>query len=119
MRRPQRALAIRIAAVVSIAALLGPALARAAEEGADDVSAAPPLVRDSHWYDGPRRGFDQAFDLIVVRPLAFVTLGTGCTLFVGSAILTAPNGMEGITDAYDRFVREPYEYFSTRPLGEF
>ena len=118
MRRPHRALAARIAAVVSIAALLGPALARAAEE-TEDVSAPPPLVRDSHWYDGPRRGFDQAFDLILVRPLAALTLGTGCALFVGSAILTAPNGVEGITDAYDRFVREPYEYFSTRPLGEF
>jgi hypothetical protein len=114
MRRARRVLAVRIAAVVAIAALLSPALAQAA-----DVGAGPDLVRDPHWYTGPLRGFDQAFDLIVVRPLSAITLGTGVALFVGTAILTAPNGIEGINDSYDRFVREPYEYFSLRPLGEF
>jgi hypothetical protein len=117
MRRPNRGLATRVAAVAAVAALLVPALSYA-EEGSEDVSAAP-LMGESHWYDTPLRFFDQTFDLIVVRPLSAVTLGTGAALFVGTAILTAPNGIDGISDAYDRFIREPGEYFWSRPLGEF
>ena len=76
-------------------------------------------MRDSSWYDQPLRFFDQTVDLIVIRPLAGLALATGAVLFVPAAILTAPNGMESIEDAYARFIGEPGEYFYSRPLGEF
>lgn len=119
MRRTNRGLASRAAACALIAGLVAPALALAAEEEDADVSAEPPLVRDTNWYDGPLRGFEQTVDLLVVRPLAGLTLATGAVLFVPAAILSSPSGMEAITDAYERFVDEPGQYFWSRPLGEF
>jgi hypothetical protein len=131
MPRSHRGVATRIAAAVLIAGLVSPALARAAEDAegtpaeevsedvTEDVPAEPPLIRDSRWYDEPLRIFDQTIDLIVIRPLAAVTLVAGAAIFVPAAVLTAPNGMEGITDAYERFVNEPAQYFYSRPLGEF
>jgi hypothetical protein len=62
---------------------------------------------------------DVAVDLAVIRPLAAVTLAAGAALFVPAVIMTAPNGVDSMRDAYDRFVREPGEYFYSRPLGEF
>jgi hypothetical protein len=99
---------------VLIAGLLAPAAGRA-----ENAPPAEPAPVEHHWYDGPVRTADVAADLVVIRPLAAVTFLAGMVLFVPAAIMTAPNGRDGVKDAYDRFVREPGEYVYSRPLGEF
>ena len=116
MQRPLARPWPRIAAVVLIAALLAPIAGPAAE---DEEEAVEPAPVEQHWYDGPLRDFDVAFDLIVIRPLAAVTWGAGAALLVPASIMTAPNGWDSVKEAYDRLVREPGDYFYSRPLGEF
>jgi len=60
-----------------------------------------------------------AFDVVVVRPLAFAALPIGCAFFVPAAILTAPNGLDSMKEALEFFVTGPARYVFTRPLGEF
>jgi hypothetical protein len=120
MRNTHRGLASRIAATLLIAGLLAPALARAAEDEPEPAQASlPDPAVGERWYDQPLRMADQVVDLIVIRPLSALTLLAGAGLFIPAAALSAPNGMEGIRDAYERFVSEPGEYFWSRPLGEF
>jgi hypothetical protein len=118
MRRPS--LVLRIATAVLGAGLLAPAMGSAAEGGGAAEKPAPaPAPIPSHWYDVLLHNTNVGVDLIVVRPLAAVTLAAGTALFVPAAIMTAPNGRDSIRDAYQRFVGEPGEYLLTRPLGEF
>lgn len=112
----------RIAAAVLVSWLAGlsaPAVSSGAEDKAEAEKGPPPAPIPTHWYDPLLRNTDIGVDLIVVRPLAAVTLAAGAVLFVPAAIMTAPNGWASIRDAYQRFVAEPGEYFFTRPLGEF
>ena len=53
------------------------------------------------------------------RLIYVLILYAGIVLFIPAVIMTSPNGKDSMKDAYDRFVREPGEYFATRPLGEF
>ena len=103
--------------MVAIAALLAPIAVAADEDAAEEAPPPPPVER--HWYDGTVRGLDIAFDIAVIRPLALVTLGAGAALSVPAFAMTAPNGWDSIKEVYDRLVREPGEYFYSRPLGEF
>lgn len=107
-----------IAALV-LAVLCAPA-PMLAEDEPEEASASelPPPV-ESHWYDRIVREADIAFDLLFIRPAAGVTAAAGVVLFVPAVILTSPNGWDSMTEAYERFVREPGEYFVSRPLGEF
>jgi hypothetical protein len=73
---------------------------------------------EERWYDGPLYVTDVVVDAVLIRPAAAITLLAGAMLFVPAAMLTAPNGMDSIRDAYDRFVNEPGEYLWGRPLGE-
>jgi hypothetical protein len=109
----------RIAAGLLLAALCVPAPVWAADEPAEEVSEGPPAPVEAHWYDRPLQQLDIVVDLLVIRPCALVTAATGAALFVPAVILSAPNGKDSMTEAYDRFVREPGEYFASRPLGEF
>ena len=93
--------------------------AGSAEESAEESPAEPPAPIETHWYDSTVRNFDITVDLILIRPLAGITAVAGAALFVPAVIMTAPNGKDSIKEAYDRFVREPGEYFAKRPLGEF
>ena len=88
-------------------------------DDADDAEERLAGPVETHWYDALLRNTDIGFDLLIVRPLAGVTAAAGAALFVPAVIMTAPNGKDSMKDAYERFVREPGEYFATRPLGEF
>jgi hypothetical protein len=92
-----------------------PATDEAAKTDAENL---PPPV-DAHWYDTLEHNTDIGVDLLIVRPLAFVTLAAGAALLVPAAFMTAPNGWDSVKEAYQRFVGEPGEYFYSRPLGEF
>ena len=95
-----------------------PAAAESAE-ASDEAEAVPPPPVERRWYHEVEREADVAFDLVIIRPFAGITAAAGAILFVPAAILTAPNGKDSIKEAYERFVREPGEYFISRPLGEF
>jgi hypothetical protein len=124
----------RIVAALLLAALFAPApvwaqdeepaetveeTAESTEEAAEDSEAAAPAPVETRWYHRLQRDADIGADLLIIRPLAGVTAFAGAVLFVPAAILTAPNGMDSLREAYDRFVREPGDYFANRPLGEF
>jgi hypothetical protein len=108
-----------------LAALCAPAPVWAQEETSEDVEvseaseALPPAPAETHWYDEAERQGNIVFDLLIVRPLAGITAFAGAVLFVPAVLLTAPNGRDSMKEAYERFVREPGEYFAERPLGEF
>jgi hypothetical protein len=113
---------LRIAAALVLAAFCTPAPVWAADEestGNTEDSEAPPPAPVAHWYDPVLHNVDVTADLCLIRPLAGVTAAAGVVLFIPAVILTSPNGKDSMKDAYDRFVREPGEYFATRPLGEF
>jgi hypothetical protein len=107
----------RIVAALSIALLIAPTQGWAADDEKADEPPPPPIQR--HWYDPVLHQTDIGVDLMLIRPLAGITLVAGALLFVPAALITAPNGTDSIRDAYDRFLREPGEYFYSRPLGEF
>jgi uncharacterized membrane protein YfcA len=115
--RPVFSPVFRIVTVLLIAVLLMPASGWAADDEKADEPPPAPIQR--HWYDPLVHQSDVGVDLILVRPLAGLTLIAGGLLFVPAALITAPNGTDSIRDAYERFVREPGEYFYSRPLGEF
>lgn len=73
---------------------------------------------EERWYDTPLYVSDVVVDAVLIRPVAAITFLAGAALFVPAAMLTAPNGMDSIRDAYDRFVNEPGQYLWGRPLGE-
>ena len=118
----------RIVAALLLAALFAPtpvwaqdeetaeATEEAGEEGSETVAPEPVETR---WYHRLAHYGNLAGDVLLIRPLAGVTAFAGAVLFVPAAIFTAPNGMDSLKEAYERFVREPGEYFATRPLGEF
>jgi hypothetical protein len=119
MHRPSPVLRIA-AAVLAVAWLAMPAPGLAADEDAKaDAEPPPPAPVERHWYDSLVHNTDVGIDLIVIRPLAAVTLVAGAVLFVPAAAITSPNGWDSIKEAYQRFVGEPAEYFASRPLGEF
>ncbi len=109
--------------VAWLAAVVAPAPGFAAEdEAAQDEAAAEqpaPAPVEQRWYDPVVHNLNVGVDLIVIRPLAAVTLLAGAALFVPAVIMTSPNGWDSMKDAYQRFVNEPGEYLISRPLGEF
>ncbi len=110
----------RIAAALLVSCLIAPSAGWAEEEGGEGEAEQVPVPPvEKHWYDPVLRNTDIGVDLLLVRPLAAVTLAAGAALFVPAAVMTSPNGFESMRDAYERFVREPGEYFYSRPLGEF
>jgi len=121
LRRPMR----RVVAGLLFAAICAPAPVWAEEEAAvesaepSEESEIPPAPVERRWYHEAQREADIGFDLLIIRPAAFITAAAGAVLFVPAAILTAPNGKDSVKEAYERFVREPGEYFVSRPLGEF
>ncbi len=60
-----------------------------------------------------------AFDMVVLRPLGLVTTVIGAGLFIPAALVTAPNGLDGIGEAWRLFVVTPAESVYKRPLGDF
>lgn len=120
MGRPSPVLRIAAAVllVAWLAALIAPAPGSAAEDEAEAEQPAPAPV-EAHWYDALVRNTNVGVDLILIRPLAALTLGAGAVLFVPAALMTAPNGWESVKEAYQRFIGEPGEYVFARPLGEF
>jgi hypothetical protein len=62
---------------------------------------------------------DNAFDVVVLRPLGAIGLLVGSILFVPTVLLTAPSGRDGIDEATEIFITPQWDAVATRPLGEF
>ena len=61
----------------------------------------------------------RGFDLVILRPLGLVAVAVGAVAFVPAALITAPNGRDGIQSALELFVTEPAKNVFQRPLGDF
>ena len=62
---------------------------------------------------------EAAFDIVILRPIGFVASLIGAALFVPVALVTAPNGLDSVEQAWEQFVITPAEHVYTRPLGEW
>ncbi len=96
---------LRAAVMTLIAALLLPANAYARAQERVEPPPANPVVA--------------GVDLVILRPLGLIAMAAGAVLFVPAALLTAPNGLDGIDAALEFFVTEPAKSVFQRPLGDF
>jgi hypothetical protein len=60
-----------------------------------------------------------AADLVFMRPLGLVVAVVGPILFVPVALVSAPEGRDGIREAWEMFVVVPAGQVFERPLGDF
>jgi hypothetical protein len=129
MSRNYRSL-LQFGAVAAALLLALPALADviepepSAEEDAAEPEAKPAVkaevaAKGEAAVAKPRgRDFDQLFDLLIMRPIGFVTTIVGGVFFVPAALLVAPTGAEGVQLAWERFVAPSVERTFKTPLGE-
>jgi len=80
---------------------------------------APASAADGSFGQTVRRVADGTFDVLILRTTGLAVLGVGVVLFVPSAAVTWPGGMNPIREAWERFVVTPTEYAITRPIGDF
>ena len=78
--------------------------------------AAPGPAASDEAVDGPSM-MDRGFDAVVLRPLGAATLLLGSAVALPAIALAAPGGEEGIDNAYDVFVRTPWDNLVNAPLG--
>jgi hypothetical protein len=100
---------VRAAVITLIAALLLPAYAQAQEQEEFEPQPPNPIVA----------GLGMGFDVVILRPLGLVAVAVGAVAFVPAALITAPNGRDGIQSALELFVTEPAKNVFQRPLGDF
>ncbi len=93
-----------------MAAVLLPADARA------QADSKPP---SSSSQGAAQHGAVVAFDVLIVRPLGFVKTAVGALAFVPVALVTAPNGWDGVQTAQEIFIEVPGKDLFQRPLGDF
>lgn len=79
---------------------------------------------DTGWLDSLMsadvpNGLAKGFDVVVLRPIGFVSLLVGAGLFVPAAILAAPDGRDSILAAREVFIDVAAQEVFQRPLGEF
>jgi len=59
------------------------------------------------------------FDVLILRPLGVVASVIGAGLFIPSALITAPNGLDSVEEAWRMFVITPAEHVYMRPIGDW
>lgn len=63
--------------------------------------------------------FVMGADVLFMRPLGLVAAAVGAVLFVPVALISAPQGKDGLDEAFELFVTVPADAVFRRPLGEF
>jgi hypothetical protein len=63
-------------------------------------------------------GVTMGFDVLVVRPLGLIGIAIGAGAFVPVALITSPNGRDGLEEATDIFIMTPVNYVFTREIGD-
>lgn len=107
--RSSRFVWIPVLALIAVLVLQGSAIAQESE------SAPAPAPAENRFVNGAAIGFD----VVVLRPLAVVTLVVGAVMLPVAALMSSPGGMEPIREATELFVTEPYDEAFKRPLGDF
>ena len=108
MRERRRSICTRVATLVAILLLPLQARAQQPQEGAiepDESTVA--------------NVFAAAVDLVVVRPLGLGAVVVGSVSFLPVALISAPQGREGLRQAWEIFVAAPVQSVFQRPLGDF
>ena len=84
---------------------------------ATSVFATPALAQTGEDASTPASVAAVVFDVTVLRPLGAFQSIVGVVLFTAVAPFAWPGG--GFDEAFDLFIRAPYEDNITRPLGDF
>ena len=61
--------------------------------------------------------YPKTFDLVVMRPVSFITLMLGTVLFVPLGMLAAFTVPDDFPEVYDNFIGHPARFVFKRPLG--
>jgi len=112
--KPRRFLRTAAAVLTLCLMLASPAAAQDADAPFDVGTPEGSAPSSWNW----RANLAAAGDAVVLRPLSFLGLIIGSAAFVPAAIITAPNGRDGITEAYELLIKLPYDETFVRPLGE-
>jgi hypothetical protein len=75
------------------------------------------VLAQTHMEQGPPDAGAMVADFVLLRPLGFVTLVAGFTVFVLSSPFSALGG--NIHTAWDKMAVDPAKFTFTRPLGVF
>ncbi len=62
--------------------------------------------------------YPKTFDLMVMRPVSFLTMAIGTLLFVPLGALAALTVPDDFPSVYDSFIGKPARFTFKRPLGE-
>jgi hypothetical protein len=100
---------LRAVVMTLIAGLLLPANAYAQAQQQVEPQPRNPIVA----------GLGIGFDAVILRPLGLVAVAVGTAAFVPAALLTAPNGRDGIQSALGILVTERAKSVFQRRLGDF
>lgn len=82
---------------------------------------APPLVSASELIGEPDPHGDSvaiAWDVIVVRPVAYVAMAAAAIIYLPAALITLAGGND-IKPVQDALLKGPHDYAVKRPLGKF
>ena len=78
--------------------------------------AAPMAAHAQSSIASERDDLSVVFDLLIIRPLAYANMAVGAILYVPAALITAAGGND-LKPVKDAFLRAPYRFAITRPLG--
>ncbi len=130
MTRRNCRILLRLGAVVAVLLLALPALADEIEPGSyvEEEAVEPesePVVEAEAEEEGAVEvakqhalGFNELFDLMILRPFGLVTTIVGGVFFLPAPLIASPSGAEGVQAAWDHFVAPSLESTFKRPLGE-
>ncbi len=109
----------RIVCFVVLLVLVFPCWTLRSEEASEstrlmETQGSPYPQQESHAY--PNEGAITV-DLLLVRPLGFVSMALGLGLAVVATPFALASGSTG--PVYERLVSEPYNFTIRRPLGDF
>jgi hypothetical protein len=113
--RPRSRVLERIAVAILTAILCLPVPLRAEDQEEPRPSEGGILTGRGPEIDA---GFGMAFDAVILRPVGFVALCVGATLFIPAAILAAPDP-DALQEAKELFLTLPAQNVFSRPLGDF
>jgi len=100
----------------------GPETPQQLESAAEGEVEAEVAERDSAAIADEPKGpsvVSKIFDCAILRPFGLAGTVLGGVFFVPVAVLTSPNGADGIQTAWNFFVMSQVKNTFTRPLGDF
>ncbi len=73
---------------------------------------------ESGEFDRNSRSLEIFWDVVAVRPVAYLAMAAAAILYVPAALITLSAGND-IEPVQEILLKEPYEYAVKRPIGQF